>query len=66
MEDDEMQTELELMVDKTNLRSVLQLLMNICFDKAQYLETNWQDESGANSWNRDGNRLEGWYTQVEN
>lgn len=60
------QDELEAMVDHYGLRSVLSILMNICFDKAEHVSTNWQDNPLAQAWTRDGNKLEGWHTEVEN
>jgi hypothetical protein len=58
------QHELESMVDQYGLRVVMVMLANICFDKAEHVRSNWQDDDMAMSWERDANVLEG--VAVEN
>ena len=43
---------LERIVDLHGLRSTLDMLANICAEKAEHLRTNWQDEEAAKDWNR--------------
>jgi len=43
---------LEAMVDKVGMANVLYALAHISNLKAQHLEENWQDNSGAQLWDR--------------
>lgn len=45
---EEMQLSLEEMIDKTHIRYVLELLEEICNEKAMHIEANWQDD--ATNW----------------
>jgi hypothetical protein len=51
-------TELELMVDKHSLGGVLQMLAEICNEKASHLESNWQDRETAKVWQRDAAKID--------
>ena len=50
-------TELELIVDREGLGNVIDLLGEICDDKAEHLLTNWQDKAAAKHWTHDGREL---------
>ena len=50
--------QLEDMVDKDDLKSVLEALSEICDLKAEHLVSNWQDPNTARLWNRAGKRLD--------
>lgn len=50
--------ELERLVDKTSLRTVVAALAEISALKAQHLRENWQDRVAARPWDRDANKLE--------
>jgi hypothetical protein len=50
--------DLEGLVDRTSLAEVLFALGEICFGKAEHLETNWQDRNAAKAWERAGKRLD--------
>jgi hypothetical protein len=43
---------LERIVDLHGQRSTLDMLANICAEKAEHLRTNWQNEEAAKDWNR--------------
>lgn len=43
-------TNLELVIDATSLRSVLEMLAEICHEKADHLASNWQDHTSARAW----------------
>lgn len=48
--------EIEQMIDRHGLPSILGALSAICSDKAEHIRTNWQDENTAKLWdsaNRD-------------
>ena len=51
--------QLEALVDGIGLHEVATALMNICFDKAEHVLTNWQDQDLAKEWTHKGNILEG-------
>lgn len=41
---------LEGMIDRTSLKIVLGMLVEICSLKAEHIEHNWQDEMLARDW----------------
>ena len=41
---------LENLVDKTSLEDVVDSLAELCLEKAEHLESNWQDTKSASSW----------------
>ena len=53
----EVKDQLEAMIDKTSLNDVLEMLAEICHEKAEHLRCNWQDETAARQWERWGNRI---------
>ena len=50
--------ELEALVDTLGLERVLELLGEVCHDKADHLRTNWQDEVQARAWERSAKVLD--------
>ena len=42
--------DLEMLVDRCGLSSVLMALSEICGSKAEHIATNWQDASLAKDW----------------
>jgi len=50
--------ELEDIVDSQGLSNVIDLLSEICYEKADHLRSNWQDESLARSWEKDASILD--------
>ena len=49
--------QLERLIDATTLRAVLDDLHGICYEKAEHLRANWQDERAAKAWERIAKRL---------
>jgi hypothetical protein len=49
---------LERFVDMVGLDNVIAALREICYEKADHVQTNWQDKKLAAVWNRRGNRLD--------
>ena len=49
---------LEAMVDTAGLRNVVWALAHICWDKAEHVETNWQDDQLARDWNANAAMLD--------
>jgi len=43
---------LEALVDKYGFGQVLFGIQDICYAKAEHLQTNWQDENSATEWKR--------------
>lgn len=56
-ENSEAMNQLEAMVDKVGMANVLYALAHISAAKADHLETNWQDRSGAQWWTARANKL---------
>jgi hypothetical protein len=50
--DEQAITELEEFVDRHGLRSTLAMLANVCAEKVEHPQTNWQDEQSAKNWNK--------------
>lgn len=48
---------LEKLVDTYGLANVLETLSEICYHKAQHIETNWQDRLTAHYWEKCGRLL---------
>jgi len=42
--------ELERLIDRTTLETVLEALMEICGEKADHIESEWQDRATAAPW----------------
>lgn len=48
-----LETVLEPIIDESSLEEVLQVLVNICDEKANHIRKNWQDHTTANAWDKD-------------
>jgi len=51
MNQDQMQI-LESLIDQTSLSDVLEAIETIAAEKADHIQTNWQDEELAETWTR--------------
>lgn len=49
---------LEDIVDSIGLTETLQALVQICYGKAEHLESNWQDANSAKTWTKDAATIE--------
>ncbi len=49
--------ELERIIDREGLNTVLDAISEICFDKATHIAICWQDTKTAKAWTKAGNRL---------
>jgi len=54
---EKMRDELEDMIDKSSLDDVLEMLVEICYEKADHMRHNWQDEASAKQWERWGKKI---------
>jgi len=56
-----MSESLESMVDRApkGIEDILELLAEICLNKAMHIKENWQDEKSAGWWMLMYNRIEG-------
>jgi hypothetical protein len=50
--------DLEQLIDKIGLSEVLQLLADVCYAKADHIETNWQDYRLAKLWEKAAAKLD--------
>ena len=48
---------LEGMIDKNSLGAIMDALGDICYEKAEHIRTNWQDERLATFWDEAGERI---------
>jgi hypothetical protein len=49
---------LEGILDKRDMKQMLEMLANISFLKAEHLREAWQDEVSAESWEQTASKLE--------
>jgi hypothetical protein len=47
-----LEEELEILIDRNGISSVLEALAQVCFDKWQHVEVNWQDHGLARRWHK--------------
>ncbi len=50
---EQIQSAVENLIDKSSLRQVVEALSIVCSDKADHLQSNWQDEASAATWRHD-------------
>jgi hypothetical protein len=48
----------EDLIDRLTLRGLLDLVAQVCHEKADHLRANWQDEDAGKAWMRASLRLE--------
>ena len=51
-------SELETLVDRHGLSNVIEALSIVCAEKADHIQTNWQDNVLAGSWERSSHQLD--------
>lgn len=49
---------LEEYIDRHTLATLLEKIANVCRDKSEHVQTNWQDEGLAAHWETRAKRLE--------
>jgi hypothetical protein len=49
---------MEEVMDKEGLAQLVQLVAEICYEKAEHVLTNWQDKNLAKLWEKDAKLLE--------
>ena len=54
---DVLRDEIEAMVDKESVVTVLELLADVCYLKAEHLRDNWQDTQSAKVWDKTGDAI---------
>jgi len=50
--------DLEDLIDKHGLSGVVSALSDICYEKANHVRTNWQDEVLAKAWEKNAKVLD--------
>ncbi len=58
MTENEASCTLEGIIDREGLPRVLSLLAEICWEKANHLRANWQDDSAARQWAKAGHKVD--------
>ena len=61
-----LQDELESIVDASCLTAVIKMLAQVCYEKADHLRSNWQDEEAAQTWNHDADLLNSTAARLDN
>lgn len=49
---------IEEAIDAGGISAVIDALVRVCFEKAEHLRSNWQDNVSARSWERDARKLD--------
>jgi hypothetical protein len=55
---EEIAEDLEPVVDRVGLKEVIDTLVYICYEKAEHLESAWQDAEAAKAWTKAGIKLD--------
>lgn len=53
-----MMERLERFIDTSSVMAVLELMAEICREKAEHIRSNWQDEPMAKGWDRAASKLD--------
>lgn len=53
-----MAKDLETYLDRTTLQDMLLTLAEICRDKAEHVQSNWQDDQLETMWNKHADLIE--------
>jgi hypothetical protein len=48
----------EGILDRRDMKQMLEMLASISYEKAEHLRGNWQDEASAKSWEQTASKLE--------
>jgi hypothetical protein len=54
----ELADQLESLIDRSSLATVLEALSQVCGEKADHLRSNWQDRTTAKSWDKAGHAID--------
>jgi hypothetical protein len=54
----QIQDQLEMLLDKSSVAAILEVLSNICAEKADHIQTNWQDGGLATEWREMSDKLQ--------
>jgi len=54
----ELADQLESLIDRASLAMVLEALSQVCWEKADHLQSNWQDSAAAKTWHKAGNAID--------
>ncbi|HIK04781.1 MAG TPA: hypothetical protein IGS40_08705 [Trichormus sp. M33_DOE_039] len=46
--------DIEAMLDSMSVVDVLRIMSQICYEKAEYLRTDWEDNETARAWEKIG------------
>ncbi len=54
----ELADQLEPLIDRSSLATVLEALSQVCWEKADHLRSNWQDRATAKCWHKAGQAID--------
>jgi hypothetical protein len=58
MTNKELENQLETLVDRFGLKTVVDRLANVCWEKADHLRSNWGDKVLAKDWSCAASRID--------
>jgi hypothetical protein len=58
MTNEQLKQQLESLIDRNSLATVLQAMSEICYEKEEHIEANWQDKNLSKIWASAGTRIE--------
>jgi Tfp pilus assembly major pilin PilA len=50
----ELKYQLEILIDRNNVGTILDAIAEVCYEKEQHLLENWQDKVAASHWKEAG------------
>lgn len=56
---------IEGILDRSDLRAVIDALCGICVSKVEHIDTNWQDKSLSRLWAKDASKLAKFHATLE-
>lgn len=57
---------LESMIDNSGLKGLIDKMVKICGEKAEHIRDSYDDNTTANSWEKDGRALESIRSKLNN
>jgi hypothetical protein len=57
---------LESMIDSQGLKGLLDKIIEVCGEKAEHIRSSYDDNTTANSWEKDGRALESVRSKLTN
>jgi hypothetical protein len=64
MNNNDLKTTLESLVDQTSVVEVLRALADVCYEKSEHIQAIWQDSVLAKLWERSAIQIQAFSTKI--